>query len=149
MADTSEIVFAWHLLKYFFVVVVVVFLFSFLQSIFFPVSTGEKNSREELQMKNATWEYKEKEAGVSCRDERRNLLTSSYSSKSWMSEGRMKVWKPCRKALICGWIARVILSSVTSCTYSAWQTQKHDKSNHHSLFHNHGESALYSVVLGD
>lgn len=31
---------------------------------------------------------------------RTNRLTNSYSSKSWMSEARMKVWNPCRKAFI-------------------------------------------------
>lgn len=49
-------------------------------------------------------------------------LTNSYSSKSWISEAGMKVWNPCRKAFIWGWMARVILNSVTSWTYSAWET---------------------------
>lgn len=50
-------------------------------------------------------------------------LTNSYSSKSWMREGGMNMWKPCRKALICGWMALVIRSSVTSWTYSACKKQ--------------------------
>lgn len=49
-------------------------------------------------------------------------LTNSYSSNSWMSAAGMKVWNPCRKAFIWGWMARVIRSSVTSWTYSAWKT---------------------------
>lgn len=40
-----------------------------------------------------------------------------------MSEGGMNMWKPCKKALICGWMALVIRSSVTSWTYSAYKKE--------------------------